>query len=131
VGRGRAVFLARHGRERPGAAELADAAIRDPTVRTLAAVRSQRSRPLALLAQLAYNGSPRRNQGQPHLSAPAPPTYNGSPRRNQGQPRLPASGTLSPNPCQGPLPLDPAVVFSWSTGVTPRYPPANDGPDPQ
>src|SRR5262245_31475561 len=116
------------------------------------AFRSHRSRPFALLAKstynagpreeygqpdllapapLAYNGSPRRNEGWPHLSAPAQPTYNGSPRRNEGWPRLSASGTPSPNPCQGPPPLDPAVVFSWSTGVAPRYPPANDGPDPQ
>src|SRR5262245_28616571 len=57
-------------------------------------------------------------------------TYNGSPRRNGDEPHLSASGTPSPNPCQGPPPLDPAVLFSWSTGVAPRYPPANDGPDP-
>src|SRR5262245_2960239 len=49
--------------------------------------------------------------------------WNGNPRRNEGKPDLSASGTLSPNPCQGPLPLDPAVAFSWSTGVAPRYPP--------
>src|SRR5262245_60334616 len=51
--------------------------------------------------------------------------------RNGGQPDVSASGTPSPNPCQGLAPLDPPIVFSWSTGVAPRYPPANDGPDPQ
>jgi len=74
---------------------------------------------------------PGEEDGEPKLPAPAQLTYNGSPRRNGGEPDLSASGTPSPNPCQGPLPLDPAYVFSWSTGVAPRYPPANDGPDPQ
>src|SRR5262245_58101078 len=58
------------------------------------------------------------------------PTYNGSPRRNEGKPDVSASGTPSPNPCQGLAPLDPADLFSWSTGVAPRYPPDSDGPDP-
>src|SRR5262245_34556316 len=66
------------------------------------AFRSHRSRPFALLARW-----------------PTTEVLG----RNEGQPRLSASGTLSPNPCQGRLPLDPEVLFSWSTGVAPRYPP--------
>ena len=79
--------------------------------------------PLVSLARWPTTEVLGRNQGWLNLSALAPLTDNGSPRRNQGRPDLSASGALPPNPRKGRLPLDPAVVFSWSTGVAPRYPP--------
>src|SRR5215813_14685783 len=65
----------------------------------------------------------RAEYGEPQVPAPAQLAYNGSPRRNEGQPDVSASGALPPNPRKGRLPLDPAVLFSWSTGESPPLPP--------
>src|SRR5215475_8135926 len=97
----------------------------------MVAVRSHRSRPFALLAQLTYDGSPGEESGLASSLGSSTLAYNGSPRRNGGQPHLSVSGALPPNPRQGPPPLDPAVLFSWSTGVAPRYPPDSAVPTPE
>src|SRR5262245_17616596 len=100
-------------------------------VQVWVAFRSYRSRPLALLASRPTTEVLGRNEGGLELSAlarwPTAEILGGM----RGRPDLSASGTPSPNPCQGPLPLDPAYVFSWSTGVAPRYPPDSAVPTPE
>src|SRR5262245_26760354 len=75
--------------------------LRPPGLILGVAVRSHRSRPLALFAQLASNASPGEEYGRPEVPAPAPPTSNASPGEESGQAASLGSSTPTSNASPG------------------------------